>query len=98
MANSLLETNIVSKTRWDGVILLLQSLLKNKVSPQEAATIYYIGVAKPISPAIFYQDVFSKDPAIRLDMLPPVSSGIIKLQTHQALLSDVLGVLPLPEE
>lgn len=83
---------LASKTRWGGVTLSLQSLLNNKEALQETVIVEDIGVAKPIRQAILDEEVFWKDLRSCLDLVTPVSSAITKLESDQALLSDVVEV------
>ncbi|XP_042146390.1 uncharacterized protein LOC121835913 [Ixodes scapularis] len=82
-----------SKTRWGGVTLSLQSLLRNKEALQETVILEDTKVNKSVRQAVLDEDGLWKPLRSCLELVTPISSAITELESDKALLPDVSEVL-----
>ncbi|XP_077485379.1 uncharacterized protein LOC144095562 [Amblyomma americanum] len=78
-----------SKTRWGGMVLSLQSLLRNKESLQQTVILSDLKVNKSVRETVLDEDAFWKSVQSCLLLITPIASAITSLESDNALLSDV---------
>jgi len=78
-----------SKTRWGGTVIMYNSLVEGKESLQELAIMESLDVDADIRKVLLDNDVFWARIINSLKVLEPVASAIEKIESDEALLSDV---------
>lgn len=88
--NKATTLKLPSKTRWNGVVIMFESLENGKESLQEIAIMKDINMDKDIRRSILDNDVFWVQLQNSLKILKPIALAITKSESDDALLSDAL--------
>ena len=78
-----------SKTRWGGTVIMYNSLIDGKESLQELAIMESLDVDASIRKVLLDNDISWARIASSLKVLEPIASAIEKVESDEALLSDV---------
>jgi hypothetical protein len=87
--NKATTLKLPSKTRWNRVVIMFESLKHGKQSLQEIAIMKDVNMDKEIRQLILDNDVFWVQLQNSLKILDPIALAITKSESNDALLSDV---------
>ena len=78
-----------SKSRWGGIVILLQSLVNGKEALQETVILEDLNIDKPVRNTVLDNEGFWQHLQQLLKILKPIYSAITKAEANSALISDV---------
>ncbi|KAM6453426.1 uncharacterized protein PHA67_019283 [Liasis olivaceus] len=93
--NKIVTLNLCSKTRWGGVVISFESLLKNKEALQARVIIEDLKIPRNIRNTVLDEDVFWVQLQNSLQILTPIFSAIRSSEPDTALLSEIPNHMPM---
>lgn len=87
--NKILTVKVCSKTPWGGVLISLESFLKNKEALQETVVVENLKVPRSVRSTALDEGVFSVQLWKSPKSLQPISTAITASESDSALLSDI---------
>ncbi|XP_040076165.1 zinc finger BED domain-containing protein 4-like [Ixodes scapularis] len=82
-----------AETRWAGILMSLEGLLKNKEALQKTVIAAELQVSREIRSTILDEDYFWRDVQSTFHVLQPVARAISEAESDTAVLSDVHEIL-----